>query len=64
MQENRNQNSRDRSQSDNQNISEKQHNNLKDSRRNVSRPRPDKLDDINSSDYLRESPDLYERGAE
>ena len=60
----RNQNSRD------QNVNKKQeavHSydmRYKETRRNVSRPRQDKLDDMSYNDFLRNSPDLYERGAE
>ena len=59
-----NQNSRDRSQNKKQDLNDSQDVRYKETRRNVSRPRQDRLDDMSYNDFLRNSPDLYERGAE
>lgn len=59
-----NQDSRDRNQNKKQDFNQDHEIRYKETRRNVSRPRQDRLDDMNFIDFLRNSPDLYERGAE
>lgn len=59
-----NQNSRDRNQNKKQDLTQSHEMRYKETRRNVSRPRQDRLDDVSYNDFLRNSPDLYERGAE
>ena len=59
----RNQNSRDRNQNKKQDSDQSLDLRYKETRRNVSRPRQDRLDE-SYNDFLRNSPDLYERGAE
>lgn len=60
----RNQNSRDSYPNKKQEFDLSQDMRYNETRRNVSRPRQDKLDDKSYNDFLRNSPDLYERGAE
>jgi hypothetical protein len=60
----RSQNSRDRNPNKKQDLDQSQDMRYKETRRNVSRPRQDRLDDMSYNDFLRNSPDLYERGAE
>lgn len=60
----RNQNSRDRSPNKNRDLDQSQSMRYKETRQNVSRPRQTRLDDASYNEFLRTSPDLYERGAE
>ncbi|HKP32794.1 MAG TPA: hypothetical protein VJT83_08705 [Chitinophagaceae bacterium] len=60
----RTQNNRDRNQNKKNDLNQNQEMRYKETRRNVSRPRTDRFDEMSYNDFLRNSPDLYERGAE